>query len=205
MDETRRGFFRAAATVAGAAAGAAAAPGIGPGSGAPGNPFRLDAAREVARIACWSTRAWSIVSRSIASSTRSRRRSVRGTARASSRARGSIRHTRRGYWRTRRPRWRSSASIGHQGEDIVALENTRENPQHGRLHAVLVLPVAAPRPAAGLVQVGALSFACGHRSPRRAERVRRWTSTPTSKCASGTARRKSGTSCCPSGPRAANV
>ena len=86
-------------------------PGLGPGSGAPGNPSDLHAAREVAGI---------LVGRQgprRSCRARSHRRclrddrSVRGTARASSPARGSIRHTRRGCWPTRRPRWRSSASI----------------------------------------------------------------------------------------------
>ena len=36
--------------------------------------------------------------------------------------------------------------------------------QSGRVHAVLVLPLASPRLAAGMVQVCALSFARGHRS-----------------------------------------
>ena len=39
---------------------------------------------------------------------------------------------------------------------LVAVENTPKTPQHGRLHAVLLLPVAGARPAAGLVQGGAL-------------------------------------------------
>ena len=44
--------------------------------------------------------------------------------------------------------------------------------QHGGLHAVLLLPVAGPRIAAGLVQVGALPFAGGDRSARGAGRLR---------------------------------
>ena len=62
---------------------------------------------------------------------------------------------------------------GRQGEHIVALENTPTHAQHGRLHAVLLLPVAGARPAAGLVQVGAVSLARGVRSARRAARLRR--------------------------------
>ena len=51
----------------------------------------------------------------------------------------------------------------------------REHPggaQPDRLHLVLLLPVAGPRSAAGLVQVGALPVARGHRSARPAGRVR---------------------------------
>src|SRR5690349_8058756 len=46
-------------------------------------------------------------------------------------------------------------------------------PQHGGMHALLVLPVARARLAACLVQVGAVSFARGDRSARRARGVRR--------------------------------
>ena len=46
-------------------------------------------------------------------------------------------------------------------------------PQHGRLHAVLLLSVGNARPAAGLVQVGALPLARGQGSARRAGRLRR--------------------------------
>ena len=60
---------------------------------------------------------------------------------------------------------------GRQGEHIVALENGPGAP-HGRLHAVLLLSVAGARPAAGLVQIGALSFARGRRSAWRARRFR---------------------------------
>ena len=62
---------------------------------------------------------------------------------------------------------------GRQGEHIVALENTPSAAQHGRVHAVLLLSVAGAGPAAGLVQVGALSLARGRRSARRAGRFRR--------------------------------
>ena len=50
---------------------------------------------------------------------------------------------------------------GRQGEHMVALENTPQAAQHGRVHAVLLLSVAGARPAAGLVQVGALPLARG--------------------------------------------
>ena len=47
------------------------------------------------------------------------------------------------------------------------------DPQHDRLHAVLLLPVGDARPAAGLVQGRALPLARGQRSARRARRFRR--------------------------------
>ena len=48
-----------------------------------------------------------------------------------------------------------------------------EAPQHGRLHALLLLPDGPARPAAGLVQVGALPLARGQGPARRAGRFRR--------------------------------
>ena len=48
-----------------------------------------------------------------------------------------------------------------------------EAPQHGRLHALLLLSVGPARPAAGLVQIGALPLARGQGSARRARRFRR--------------------------------
>src|SRR5215471_15743295 len=48
----------------------------------------------------------------------------------------------------------------------------RGGPQRDRMHAVLLLPVAAARAAAGLVQVGRLSIAHRGRSARRAARAR---------------------------------
>ena len=52
-------------------------------------------------------------------------------------------------------------SPGGAGEHAVGA-------QHGRLHAVLLLPVGRARPAAALVQVGALPLAHRRRSARRA-------------------------------------
>ena len=57
---------------------------------------------------------------------------------------------------------------GRQGEHMVALENTPDVHNHGRLHAVLLLSLAGAGPAAGLVQVAALSLARRDRSARRA-------------------------------------
>ena len=51
--------------------------------------------------------------------------------------------------------------------------------QHDRVYAVLLLSVGSARPAAGLVQVGALSLARGQRSARRARRFRRRPCRPT--------------------------
>ena len=43
------------------------------------------------------------------------------------------------------PRSRPLGFAGRQGENMVALENTPRGPQHGRLHALLLLPVARAR------------------------------------------------------------
>ena len=67
------------------------------------------------------------------------------------------------------------ASMGHVsrvGDHLVAVENTPDAPQHDRVHAVLLLSVGGARPAAGLVQVGALPLARGEGSARRAGRFR---------------------------------
>ena len=71
-----------------------------------------------------------------------------------------------------------------------------EGAQPGRLHAVLLLPVAGARPAAGLVQVGAVSLARRDRSARRAARSSARSSPRTSRCASGTAPPSCAISCC---------
>ena len=47
---------------------------------------------------------------------------------------------------------------GRQGEHIVAVENTPAAPQHGRVHAVLLLSLGGAGAAAGLVQSRALSL-----------------------------------------------
>ncbi len=57
--------------------------------------------------------------------------------------------------------------VGRQGEHMVALENTLAHAQHGRLHALLVLPVARAGAAAGLVQERALPVAGGVASRAR--------------------------------------
>ena len=63
--------------------------------------------------------------------------------------------------------------ISRVGDHLIAVENTPRAPQRHRLHAVLLLSVGSARPAAGLVQGGALSLARGQRSARRARRFRR--------------------------------
>ena len=65
--------------------------------------------------------------------------------------------------RLRQPRRRSSG----RGREHA------EAAQHDRVHAVLLLSVGGARPAAGLVQVGALPLAHGDRSARRAGGFRR--------------------------------
>ena len=90
--------------------------------------------------------------------------------------------------------------VGRQGENIVALENTPRRPQHGRLHAVLVLPVARPRAPAGLVQVRALPLARG--DPIRAACCGTSASTcrPRPRSACGTRPPSCATSSCPMRP-----
>ena len=74
---------------------------------------------------------------------------------------------------------------GRQGEHIVALENTPK--RHNMVVCTLCscYPVAGARPAAGLVQIGALPLARGQRPARRARRFRRQPAARTPKSASG--------------------
>ena len=62
---------------------------------------------------------------------------------------------------------------GHAGAAHGGGREHADGPQPRRLHAVLLLSLAAARAAAALVQVGALPLARGDRSARRAARVRR--------------------------------
>ena len=94
------------------------------------------------------------------------------------------------------PRSPSSAITGRQGEHMVVVENTPDAAQPRRLHLVLLLSLAGARPAAGLVQGGALSLARGDRSPRRPGGVRRRRCRQTRGSASGIPRRRSAISCC---------
>ena len=73
------------------------------------------------------------------------------------------RHQGRRHARPRQPRRRPPGRDREHAED----------PQHGRVHAVLLLSVGSARAAAGLVQVGALPLARGQGSARRACGFRR--------------------------------
>ena len=77
---------------------------------------------------------------------------------------------------------------------------TRSGAPHGRLHALLVLPARAARPAAGLVQEPAVPLAGGLRSARRARGVRASSSTTTSSCGCSTRPPTFGISCCRAAP-----
>ena len=77
-----------------------------------------------------------------------------------------------------------------------------EAPQHDRLHAVLLLSVGGARPAAGLVQVGAVPLARGEGPARRARRLRRRRCRRTPKSACGIPPPRRASSCCRCGPPA---
>ena len=139
---------------------------------APDGAVGYHVAGQGARIAAGRERTGRSPPRSMRWSTPTRTRSARATARAWWRGRGSIPPTRSDCWRTRQRRSPSSATCGTQGEHMVVVENTPESAQPGRLHAVFLLSMAGARPAAGLVQVRAVSFARGDRSARRPAGVR---------------------------------
>jgi nitrile hydratase alpha subunit len=61
---------------------------------------------------------------------------------------------------------------GRGGEHMVVVENTPKLHKPCRLHVVLLLSLAGLRSATGLVQVGALSLACGDRPARCSARIR---------------------------------
>ena len=105
-------------------------------------------------------------------------KSGRTTARAWSRGHGPTRRTGSGSRRRHRARSPSSATPAARASTWSRVENTPRDAQHGRLHALLVLPVAGARAAAGLVQVRALSLAGGVRPARRARGLRRRPSRP---------------------------
>ena len=73
-----------------------------------------------------------------------------------------------------------------RGRQRARRREHRVRAQPRRLHAVLVLPVAAARRPADLVQELRLPVARRRRAPGRAARVRLASSPPTSRCASGT-------------------
>ena len=98
--------------------------------------------------------------------------------------------------RRRRRRSRSLGYAGRQGEHMRRAGEHARRPQHGRLHALLVLPVARARPAAGLVQVRALPLARRGRPARRAARLRRRAAGRDARSASGTRPPRCATSSC---------
>ena len=134
------------------------------------------------------------------SSRPTRPRSARTTARASSPRPGPTPPSSRRCWkmpstaiatiRPRQPRRRPS----DRGREHAA------DPQHDRLHAVLLLPVGDARPAAGLVQGGAVPLARRQRSARRARRFRRHPAGRTRRSGSGIRPPRRASSCCRCGP-----
>ena len=88
------------------------------------------------------------------------------------------------------------AELGISGPEgnVRVVENTARGAQPRRVHAVLVLPVAAARPAADLVQELRLPVASGGRTASRAARVRSRARPPTSRSACGTRAPRSATS-----------
>ena len=88
------------------------------------------------------------------------------------------------------------AEFGIPGSShLVVVENTPERAQHGRLHALLVLPVVGARATADLVQ----GFAYRSRAviePRASCASLDWNSTTRSRSTSGTAAPSSATWCC---------
>ena len=62
--------------------------------------------------------------------------------------------------------------FGAQGAEIIVLEEHTDGSQCGRMHALLLLPLARAWPAAALVQVGCLQGEGGHRAASRAAGVR---------------------------------
>ena len=107
------------------------------------------------------------------------------TVRGSSRAPGSTRSSRSACSPTRAPR--RSSSVSTRGRRLSSSPSrTRDRASHGRLHALLLLPEGAARPAAGLVQEPPVPLARRLRPARRAHRVRASSSTTTSRCACST-------------------
>ena len=99
--------------------------------------------------------------------------SGRATAPAWSRAPGAIRTIAAACCKDATSAIARLGYAGRQGEHMVGAREHGRAPQSGRLHFLLVLSLAGARPAAGLVQVAALSLARGDRSARRAGRIRR--------------------------------
>ena len=96
-------------------------------------------------------------------------------------------------------------SLGHVEPGRQPPDRGREHarhPQPRRLHAVLVLSVGGAGVAAGLVQIGALPLARGHRPEGRARRFRREPCRPRPRSGSGIRPPRRGSSCCRCGPPA---
>ena len=173
MDGTRRSFLKAAVT----AAGAAATPGLAQAQGAARSTVTRTR-RSLLTSHCessrsnrsWSKRASSIGLPSMRSSTRWSTRWVRATEPAWWRVRGSIPPTRNVCSRTRRRRSPSWVTQRPGRAHARRREHT-QGAQPGRLHTLLLLSMAGAGPAAGLVQVSALSISSGHRSARHPQRV----------------------------------
>ena len=123
--------------------------------------------------ASWSRRAWSIPPRSTRGSRPSRPASAPTTAPGSWRGPGSIPTSGSGCSPTARGAIAEMDLLGIAGAAHRRGGEHADGAQPRRLHLVLLLPLAAARAAAALVQVGALSLARRHRSARRAQGVRR--------------------------------
>ena len=131
-----------------------------------------------------------------------RPRSDRATARASSPRPGPIRPSAQALLDDATP---AIAALGYASRGRRASRRGREHaaaPQHGRLHAVLLLPVGSARAAAGLVQVRALSLARGERPARRAAPISASACRRTPRSGCGIRPRKSVIWCCRCGPQA---
>ena len=102
----------------------------------------------------------------------------------------------RGRARRRSPSSGSASTMLRRGREHA------DGAQHGRLHALLLLPVGGAGPAAHLVQDAGLPLARGDRAARGAARVRPGGPRDAARSASGTAARSCATWCCPSARRA---
>ena len=115
---------------------------------------------------------------------------------------GPIRRSSRRCSRTPRA---AISTLGHVSRRRRPPRRGREHaaaPQHGRVHAVLLLSLGNARAAAGLVQVRALSLARGQGPARRARRFRRQRCRRTPRSASGIRPPRRASSCCRCGPKA---
>ena len=93
------------------------------------------------------------------------------------------------------PRWASTAPRARAGRG----REHAAGPQRGRVHAVLLLPVAGAGAAAGLVQGPGLPVAHRAGTAQGPRGVRAWSFQQRSRCASGIRAPRSATWCCPGG------